>query len=163
MFGKLFCKKKDDKALVQKLRETEEVLKKKRQSLGKRIDAELATIRENVKTNKPVALDALKRKKRYDHQVRQIDGTLKTTSSKLDFQNTLFEIFIFCPKNWLWFPEKFFDFSGWKTRENVVVWDFLAVDSFDFTRKIVKKILDEKLVKMLEFCQKWIFGQKFDF
>ena len=27
-----------------------------------------------------------------------------------------------------------------KTRENVVVLDFLAVDSFDFTRKIVKKI-----------------------
>ena len=30
---------------------------------------------------------------------------------------------------------------GWKTRENVVVLDFLAVDNFDFTRKIVKKIL----------------------
>ena len=29
---------------------------------------------------------------------------------------------------------------GWKTRENVVVLDFLAVDNFDFTRKIVKKI-----------------------
>ena len=92
MFGKLFCKKKDDKALVQKLRETEEVLKKKRQSLGKRIDAELATIRKNVKTNKTVALEALKRKKRLSNQIHQIDGTLKTTSSKLDFQNTLFEI-----------------------------------------------------------------------
>ena len=76
MFGKLFCKKKDDKALVQKLRETEEVLKKKRQSLGKRIDAELATIRENVKTNKPVALDALKRKKRLSNQIHQIDGKI---------------------------------------------------------------------------------------
>ena len=42
---------------------------------------------------------------------------------------------------------------GWKTRENVMVWDFLAVDNFDITRKIVKKILGEKLVKMLEFCQ----------
>ena len=28
---------------------------------------------------------------------------------------------------------------GGKTRENVVVLDFLAVDNFDFTRKIVKK------------------------
>ena len=28
-----------------------------------------------------------------------------------------------------------------KTRENVVVLDFLAVDNFDFTRKIVKKNL----------------------
>ena len=38
-----------------------------------------------------------------------------------------------------------------KTRENVVVLDFLAVDTFDFMRKIVKKVLDEKIVKMLEF------------
>ena len=55
------------------------------------------------------------------------------------------------------------DFFGWKTCENVVVLDFLAVDNFDFTTKIVKKILGEKLVKMLGFCQNWIFGQKFDF
>ena len=41
--------------------------------------------------------------------------------------------------------------------------DFLAVDNFDFTRKIVKKELGEKLVKMLGFCQNWMFGQKFDF
>ena len=52
-------------------------------------------------------------------------------------------------------------FYGWKTRENVVVLDFLAGENFDFTRKIVKKNLGEKLVKMLGFCQ--IFGQKFDF
>ena len=32
-----------------------------------------------------------------------------------------------------------------------MVLDFLAVDNFDFTRKIVKKILVEKLVKMLGF------------
>ena len=44
-----------------------------------------------------------------------------------------------------------------------MVLDFLAVDNFDFTRKIVKKNLGEKLVKMLGFCQTWIFGQKFDF
>ena len=30
-----------------------------------------------------------------------------------------------------------------------MVLDFLAVDNFDFTRKIVKKKLGEKLVKML--------------
>ena len=51
----------------------------------------------------------------------------------------------------------------WKNRENVVVLDFLAVDNFDFTRKIVKKKLGEKLVKMLGFSQNWFFGQKFDF
>ena len=51
---------------------------------------------------------------------------------------TLLEIFIFCSKIQLWFPEKIVDFLGWKTRENVVVLEFLAVDNFDFTRKIVK-------------------------
>ena len=76
---------------------------------------------------------------------------------------TLFEIFIFCPKIQLWFPEKIVDFFRWKTRENVVVLDFLAVDNFDFTRKIVKKNLGEKFVKLLGFCQNWIFGQKIDF
>jgi len=39
------------------------------------------------------------------------------------------------------FPKKL-SFFFWvkKIRENVVVLDFLAVDNFDFTRKIVKKI-----------------------
>ena len=71
--------------------------------------------------------------------------------------NTLFEIFIFCPKIQLWFLEKIVDFFRWKTRENVVVLDFLAVDNFNFTRKFVKKNLGEKLVK-IEFLNK-----KFDF
>ena len=76
----------------------------------------------------------------------------------------LFEISIFCPKIQLWFHEKKCRIIfGWKTRENVVVLDFLAVDNFDFTRKITKKNLGEKLVKMFGFCQNWIFGQKFDF
>ena len=47
-----------------------------------------------------------------------------------------------------------------------MVLDFLAVDNFDFTRKIVKKILGEKLMKMLGFChfvKIEFFGQKFDF
>ena len=50
-------------------------------------------------------------------------------------------------------PRKLSNFFGVKTRENLVVLDFLAVDNFDFTRKIVKKILGEKLVKILGFCQ----------
>ena len=53
-------------------------------------------------------------------------------------KNTLFEIFIVV--------QKFnFDF--------LVVLDFLPVDNFDFTRKIVIKNLDEKLVKMLFFVK----------
>ena len=42
----------------------------------------------------------------------------------------------FFPKIQLWFHKKIVDFFGWKTCENVVVWDFLAVDNFDFTKKI---------------------------
>ena len=61
------------------------------------------------------------------------------------------------------FPRKIVELFWVKTRENAAVLDFLAVDNFDFTRKIVKKNLIEKLVKMLRFCQNWIFGQKFDF
>ena len=45
-----------------------------------------------------------------------------------------------------------------------MVLDFLAVDNFDFTRKIVKKVLGEKLVKMLGFFVKVEFlDKKFDF
>ena len=63
---------------------------------------------------------------------------------------TLFEIFLFCPKNSnLISREKL---SWVKTRKIDAVLDFLAVDNFDFTRKIVKKILGEKLVKMLGIC-----------
>ena len=35
--------------------------------------------------------------------------------------------------------------------ENVVVLEFLAVDNFDFTRKIVRENLGGKLVRMLGF------------
>ena len=63
--------------------------------------------------------------------------------------STLIEIFIYCPKVHFWFPKKISKFFfEWKTRENVVVLDFLAVDNFDFTRNFVKKNLGEKLVKM---------------
>ena len=51
------------------------------------------------------------------------------------------------------FPRKLSIYWGEKTCENAAVLDFLAVDNFDFTRKIVKKKLGEKLVKMLGFCQ----------
>jgi len=42
-------------------------------------------------------------------------------------------------------------FFRWRTRENVVVFDFLAVDNFDFTRKFVKTFFSEKLVKTPPF------------
>ena len=75
--------------------------------------------------------------------------------------HTLFEIFIFCPTFQLWFTEKIVDFLGVKNSWKCCDLGFLAVDNFDFTRKIVKNFFYEKLMKM--FCQNWIFGQKFDF
>ena len=41
-----------------------------------------------------------------------------------------------------------------------MVLDFLAFDNFDFTRKIVKKNLVEKLVKMLGFLSEMNFLDK---
>ena len=93
VFGKLFGGKKGDKALttgeaIQKLRETEEMLNKKQDFLEKKVDAETATARKNAKTNKRVALGALKRKKRYEKQLQQIDGTLTTIGSIFTYLKT---------------------------------------------------------------------------
>lgn len=63
---------------IQKLRETEDMLNKKQDFLEKKIDQEIASARKNAKTNKRGALQALKRKKRYEQQLQQIDGTLST-------------------------------------------------------------------------------------
>ena len=61
----------------------------------------------------------------------------------------------------LWFHEKnlskkFWVKNSWKCCG-------FGLFSFDFKRKIVKKFLDEKLVKMLGCGQNRIFGQKSDF
>merc|ERR1712032_217199 len=58
--------------------ETEDMLMKKQDFLEKKIESEVATARKNAKTNKRAALQALRRKKRYDSQLQQIDGTLST-------------------------------------------------------------------------------------
>jgi len=63
---------------IQKLRETEEMLIKKQDFLEKKIDQELETAKKNGTKNKRVAIQALKRKKRYEKQLQQIDGTLST-------------------------------------------------------------------------------------
>merc|ERR1711910_52287 len=56
---------------------------------------ETATARKNAKTNKRVALQALKRKKRYEQQLQQIDGTLTTIEQQrniLENANTNTEV-----------------------------------------------------------------------
>jgi len=81
-FGKLFGGKEEAAPTtgdaIQSLRETEEMLWKKSEFLEKKVEAETALARKNAKTNKRVALQALKRKKRYEKQLQQIDGTLST-------------------------------------------------------------------------------------
>lgn len=51
---------------------------KKQDFLEKKIQQEIATAKHHGTKNKRVALQALKRKKRYDKQLQQIDGTLST-------------------------------------------------------------------------------------
>ncbi|XP_062993285.1 transmembrane 9 superfamily member 1 [Elgaria multicarinata webbii] len=90
--GKLFGKGKKAKAptpqeAIQKLRETEEVLVKKQEFLEQKIQQELLSAKKHGTKNKRAALQALKRKKRYEQQLSQIDGTLST----IEFQREALE------------------------------------------------------------------------
>uniref|UniRef100_A0A4W5L295 Charged multivesicular body protein 4Ba n=1 Tax=Hucho hucho TaxID=62062 RepID=A0A4W5L295_9TELE len=93
LFGKLFGSggKGDTSAspqeAIQRLRDTEEMLTKKQEFLEKKIDQELLTAKKNGTKNKRAALQALKRKKRYEQQLGQIDGTLST----IEFQREALE------------------------------------------------------------------------
>uniref|UniRef100_A0A6M2DJS6 Charged multivesicular body protein 4b n=1 Tax=Xenopsylla cheopis TaxID=163159 RepID=A0A6M2DJS6_XENCH len=82
-FSKMFGGGKGQKApttgeAIQKLRETEEMLIKKQEFLEKKIELEIGVARKNGTKNKRAAIQALKRKKRYEKQLQQIDGTLST-------------------------------------------------------------------------------------
>ncbi|XP_068143972.1 charged multivesicular body protein 4 [Drosophila tropicalis] len=81
-FGKMFGGKKEvapsTGEAIQKLRETENMLIKKQEFLESKIEEELNTARKNASKNKRVALQALKKKKRLEKQLQQIDGTLST-------------------------------------------------------------------------------------
>ncbi|XP_029357877.1 charged multivesicular body protein 4b [Echeneis naucrates] len=93
VFGKLFGgggkggKAPTPQEAIQRLRETEEMLAKKQDFLEKKIDLELMTAKKNGTKNKRAALQALKRKKRYEKQLAQIDGTLST----IEFQREALE------------------------------------------------------------------------
>ncbi|XP_011301535.1 charged multivesicular body protein 4b [Fopius arisanus] len=82
-FSKVFGGKKEPAApttteAIQKLRETEEMLVKKQDFLEGKIEQEIVTAKKNGTKNKRAAIQALKRKKRYEKQLQQIDGTLST-------------------------------------------------------------------------------------
>ncbi|XP_048214585.1 charged multivesicular body protein 4c [Perognathus longimembris pacificus] len=70
-----------------RLRETEEMLGKKQEYLENRIQRELALAKKHGTKDKRAALQALKRKKRFEKQLTQIDGTLST----IEFQREALE------------------------------------------------------------------------
>ena len=72
---------------------------------------------------------------------------------------TLFEIFIFCPKNSTLISRENCQFLGVKNSWKCCGFGLFSCWQLWFH----EKNLGEKLVKMLGFCQNWIFGQKFDF
>ncbi|KAG7209751.1 hypothetical protein KM043_011375 [Ampulex compressa] len=63
---------------IQKLRETEDMLIKKQDFFERKIELEIQIAKKNGTKNKRAAIQALKRKKRYEKQLQQIDGTLST-------------------------------------------------------------------------------------
>uniref|UniRef100_A0A8C4QEL1 Charged multivesicular body protein 4c n=1 Tax=Eptatretus burgeri TaxID=7764 RepID=A0A8C4QEL1_EPTBU len=72
---------------IQRLRESEELLCKKQLFLEEKITLELETARRHGTKNKRAALLALKRKKRFEKHLAQIDGTLST----IEFQRESLE------------------------------------------------------------------------
>ncbi|XP_056155648.1 charged multivesicular body protein 4c [Lampris incognitus] len=72
---------------IHRLRETEEMLTKKQEYLEKKIEQEIMTAKRHGTKNKRAALQALKRKKRFEQQLTQIDGTLST----IEFQREALE------------------------------------------------------------------------
>lgn len=73
---------------MQKLKQSEEMLEKKQEScLDMKYDAENATARKHARANKRLALQALKRRKRVEEQLRKIDGAVTI----LEFQRGALE------------------------------------------------------------------------
>ncbi|CAL1605114.1 unnamed protein product [Knipowitschia caucasica] len=69
---------------IQKLRDTEDMLSKKQEFLEKKIHHELELAKRHGTRNKRAAIQALKRKKRLEKQLEQIDGTLSTIEFQRD-------------------------------------------------------------------------------
>ncbi|CAO1319563.1 unnamed protein product [Diamesa hyperborea] len=86
-FTKMFSSKKAEPVVttsesIQKLRDTENMLLKKQEFLEQKLEQELDIAKKNASTNKRVALQALKRKKRYEQQLEQLQGTLTTIETQ---------------------------------------------------------------------------------
>ena len=73
--------------VTQKLKQTGEMLEKKQEYLEMKYDAENATAKRHARTTKSLALQALKRRKRVEEQLRKIDEALTI----LEFQREALE------------------------------------------------------------------------
>ncbi|KAL7643840.1 UNVERIFIED_CONTAM: hypothetical protein RMT77_005846 [Armadillidium vulgare] len=78
LFGSGRGKKSPTAEAIKRLKDSEEILIQKQDSLEKKIEKEIKIARQNRTKNKRVAIQALKRMKRYEKQLLQIDGTLIT-------------------------------------------------------------------------------------
>ena len=79
--GRVFGKKESAPStpdIINKLRDTEDMLLKKQKFLEQKVEIEVSVAKKSAKTKKRAALAALKRKKRFETQLRQIDGTFST-------------------------------------------------------------------------------------
>ena len=94
--------------------------------------------------------------------LRRLGGyqTFPSTDTALD---TLFEIFIFCPKIQLWYLERncriVLGENSWKCCS----FGLFSCWQLWFHEKNLSKTFLVKNVKLLGFCQNWIFGRNFDF
>ncbi|KAI6239611.1 Charged multivesicular body protein 4b [Aphelenchoides fujianensis] len=81
-FSKIFGRKKEvvpsTQESLQKLRDTEEMLRKKQEFLEKKVETELLAAKKYGTANKRMALQALRRKQMCQKQLLQIDGVLNT-------------------------------------------------------------------------------------
>lgn len=77
MFGKKSDKNPPSAAdAIKKLREMEDMLSKKQAFLEKKVQMEVQSAKANATQNKTAAIQALKRKKRFERQLQQLDGAL---------------------------------------------------------------------------------------
>ena len=94
-FKNLFGNKKEEPASasesIQKLHNTESLILKKQEYLEEKVSEELEIAKKNASTNKKAAIEALKKKKRYEQQLEQFHGTLtsiETQREALENANT---------------------------------------------------------------------------
>ncbi|CAK5074927.1 unnamed protein product [Meloidogyne enterolobii] len=83
LFGKIFGEKNKKPEMttpeaLQKIANMEEMLIKKQEFLGKKIEESIATAKKHATTNKRAALKALKEKKIHEKKLEEIEGILNT-------------------------------------------------------------------------------------